>query len=164
MLGPSAFVILDRFGHDGYLAWALVYPLCLGLVFGAIRQTIVFQQPRHARFALCGGNAREDHRQLDIHRRGQTRHQMERLEHETDLFAAHPGLLLVIQVGDIPAIQQVGSGTRAIQQTDQIQQSGLARAGWPHDGNIVTGRDVQVDTAQRGNLLVADLECATDFF
>lgn len=36
MLGPSAFVILDRFGHDGYLAWALLYPLALGLVFGLI--------------------------------------------------------------------------------------------------------------------------------
>ena len=36
MLGPSAFVILDRFGHDGYLAWALLYPLTLGLVFGMI--------------------------------------------------------------------------------------------------------------------------------
>ena len=36
MLGPSAFVILDKFGHDGYLAWALVYPLALGLVFGAL--------------------------------------------------------------------------------------------------------------------------------
>lgn len=36
MLGPSAFVILDRFGHDGYLAWALLYPLLLGLIFGTI--------------------------------------------------------------------------------------------------------------------------------
>ncbi len=36
MLGPSAFVILDKFGHNGYLAWALLYPLILGLVFGFI--------------------------------------------------------------------------------------------------------------------------------
>jgi ABC-2 type transport system permease protein len=36
MLGPSAFVILDKFGHDGYLAWAILYPLALGLVFSAI--------------------------------------------------------------------------------------------------------------------------------
>lgn len=36
MLGPSAFVILDRFGHGGYLAWALIYPLVLGLIFGAL--------------------------------------------------------------------------------------------------------------------------------
>jgi ABC-2 type transport system permease protein len=36
MLGPSAFVILDTFGTTGYLAWALLYPLTLGLLLGAI--------------------------------------------------------------------------------------------------------------------------------
>ena len=36
MLGPSAFVILDTFGYNGYLAWALLYPLLLGLVFGTV--------------------------------------------------------------------------------------------------------------------------------
>lgn len=36
MLGPSAFVILDAFGTTGYFAWALLYPLALGLVLGAI--------------------------------------------------------------------------------------------------------------------------------
>lgn len=36
MLGPSAFVILDAFGSQGYLAWALLYPLTLGLLLGAL--------------------------------------------------------------------------------------------------------------------------------
>ncbi len=36
MLGPSAFVILDTLGYNGYLAWALLYPLLLGLVFGTV--------------------------------------------------------------------------------------------------------------------------------
>jgi ABC-2 type transport system permease protein len=31
MLGPSSFVILDAFGRAGYIAWALLYPLVLGL-------------------------------------------------------------------------------------------------------------------------------------
>jgi len=30
LLGPSAFVILDRFGHAGYLAWAVLYPVVVG--------------------------------------------------------------------------------------------------------------------------------------
>ena len=30
LLGPSAWVILDLFGHVGYLIWALVYPVALG--------------------------------------------------------------------------------------------------------------------------------------
>lgn len=36
MLGPSAFVILDAFGHNGYLAWALLYPVALGVITGGI--------------------------------------------------------------------------------------------------------------------------------
>lgn len=31
LLGPSAYVILDTFGHSGYIAWALLYPGMLGL-------------------------------------------------------------------------------------------------------------------------------------
>jgi ABC-2 type transport system permease protein len=32
LLGPSAYVILDNFGQKGYLAWAVVYPVVLGLL------------------------------------------------------------------------------------------------------------------------------------
>jgi ABC-2 type transport system permease protein len=31
LLGPAAFVILDAFGHTGYLAYALAYPTLLGV-------------------------------------------------------------------------------------------------------------------------------------
>jgi ABC-2 type transport system permease protein len=36
LLGPSAFVIIDRFGHWGYLAWAALYPVGLGSVCAAL--------------------------------------------------------------------------------------------------------------------------------
>lgn len=36
LLGPSAFVILDRFGYHGYFAWAILYPTLLGLLLGVI--------------------------------------------------------------------------------------------------------------------------------
>src|SRR3989338_2288256 len=87
---------------------------------------------------------------------------MERLEYEADFFAADFGLLLVGQVGNVPAIQPVSAGTRAIQQADQIEQGGFTGTGRPHDRNIIARRDVQVDAAQRGNLLIADRETAAD--
>ncbi len=31
LLGPSAYVILDNFGRTGYLIWAMVYPIFIGL-------------------------------------------------------------------------------------------------------------------------------------
>jgi ABC-2 type transport system permease protein len=36
LLGPSAFVILDSFGREGYLAWALGYPVVLGSLSAAL--------------------------------------------------------------------------------------------------------------------------------
>ncbi len=36
LLGSSAYVILDHFGRNGYIAWALIYPLTLGGVFAVI--------------------------------------------------------------------------------------------------------------------------------
>ncbi|MFK5968968.1 MAG: ABC transporter permease subunit [Candidatus Marithrix sp.] len=35
MLGPTAYVILDLFGHTGYLIWSFAYPLLLGTIFAA---------------------------------------------------------------------------------------------------------------------------------
>jgi len=32
LLGPSAYVILDLFGRIGYLSWAMIYPVILGLL------------------------------------------------------------------------------------------------------------------------------------
>ena len=36
LLGPTAFIILDFFGHTGYLAWALVYPVLVGTLCATI--------------------------------------------------------------------------------------------------------------------------------
>ncbi len=36
LLGPSAYVILDHFGGNGYIIWALVYPALLGIVTASI--------------------------------------------------------------------------------------------------------------------------------
>jgi ABC-2 type transport system permease protein len=35
LLGPSAYVILDFFGKTGYILWALVYPVIVGLISAA---------------------------------------------------------------------------------------------------------------------------------
>lgn len=36
LLGPASYVILDHFGVQGYVAWAMAYPVALGLVMAAI--------------------------------------------------------------------------------------------------------------------------------
>ena len=36
LLGPSAYLILDNFGHTGYLLWAMLYPIALGFGFSGL--------------------------------------------------------------------------------------------------------------------------------
>jgi len=143
-------------------ALALPAGKLVGAMIGAICQAVILQQLRDACLAFGGSNARQHQRQLDVHRGRQARHQMERLEHEADLLAAHSGLLHVAQRGDVATIQPVGARTRPVQQAYQIKQCRFAGAGRPHDRDIIARRDVQVDAAQRGDLLVADRETAAD--
>ncbi len=36
LLGPSAYVILDLFGRAGYLAWAIIYPIFIGIATASL--------------------------------------------------------------------------------------------------------------------------------
>lgn len=36
LLGPTAYVILDRFSADGYIAWAVLYPIAFGSLAASI--------------------------------------------------------------------------------------------------------------------------------
>ena len=36
LLGPASYVILDNFGVKGYVGWAMIYPIALGLVLAAL--------------------------------------------------------------------------------------------------------------------------------
>lgn len=36
LLGPAAYIILDTFGHVGYMLWALIYPLVIGTACAAL--------------------------------------------------------------------------------------------------------------------------------
>ncbi len=36
LLGPTAFVILDRFSVEGYIAWAMLYPIAFGSLAAAL--------------------------------------------------------------------------------------------------------------------------------
>ena len=36
LLGPASYVILDNFGVNGYVVWAMAYPAALGLAVGGL--------------------------------------------------------------------------------------------------------------------------------
>ena len=123
-----------------------------------VAQPQLRQQPLHPGFALFCWNPRQHQRQGYVLLCSETRHQVEHLEHETDLPVAYPGLLMVVQTGDVLAVEPVGPRGRPIQQPEQIQQGGLAGPRGPHDGDIGPRLDVQANIVQGVHGLIADPE------
>src|SRR3569623_1048107 len=114
------------------------------------------------RLAFGRRDAFQHQRQLDVLRRSQARHQVERLEHETDLLAAYARPLGLGQVGDVGPVQFVASAVGAVEQADDVQQGGFARARGAHDGYVFARCDVEADAIERAHFLVAHAEHAGD--
>jgi hypothetical protein len=64
-------------------------------MIGAGTQPIALNQCSNALFTLFHRNTRQHHWQFDILRRSEARHEMERLENESDFFATHMSLLFI---------------------------------------------------------------------
>ena len=96
-----------------------------------------------------------DQRQLDVVERRRARQQIERLEHEADLFVADPRQLVVVHLADLFAVQQVRALARRVEAADEIHERRLARPGRPHDGDVLAALDGNRHAAQGVNLLRA---------
>ena len=88
-------------------------------------------------------------RQQHVLQRRPVRQQMEGLEDEPDPAAAQRGPVPVAQPARVQAVQQVAARGRRVEQAEQVQQRGLARAGRPGHRHVVTRLDDQVGRAQR---------------
>ena len=71
-------------------------------------------------------------------------------------------LLFGRQRRDVAALEQVAAGGRAIEQAEQVQQRGLARARRAHHRDVFAGLDAQVELVQRVHFAVAEPEHAFD--
>ncbi len=83
---------------------------------------------------------------------------MKELEHETDFPLSRIGELVVRHGGRLDIAEPVLAGCRTIEQPEHVQQRGLAGSGRAHEGDVFTRANSQVNTVQRPNQLVADLE------
>ena len=62
------------------------------------------------------------------------------------------GKLPVIQGGQLNILEQKPAAGRVIQPAHDVQQRGLATAGWPQQDYDFPSRDVEVQATQRMNL------------
>ena len=94
------------------------------------------------------GLAGELERQGDVLQRRHGRHQVERLEDDADVAAAHERQRVLAEMGEIVSGDADGAGRGALQSGHDHQQRGLAGAAGTDDGDRLAWRDVDVDAAQ----------------
>lgn len=90
-----------------------------------------------------------EERDLDILGDGQFGDQVERLEHESDLLAAHARELVVAEALDRASVEFVSPRGRTVEAAEEVHERRLARAGSPHDRDVLAARDVEVDRTKR---------------
>lgn len=91
----------------------------------------------------CDRATGQDERQCDVLLGRQRRDEVERLEDEADVLAAHQGTCGVAESADRVAGQPDLSAGDLAESGDHVHQSGLARSGRAHDGGELLS--VQVD-------------------
>ena len=83
-------------------------------------------QRLHGTLGPLGGVARVDQGHLDVVERRRTRNQVEALEDEADPPVADQRQLVVVQVGDVDAVEDVGALGGLVEAADQVHQRRLA--------------------------------------
>ena len=93
----------------------------------------------------------DEHRQPDVFSRGEGWEQVVELEDEADLAAAQAGELVVAQLGERLVVEVDLAGGRDIQPAKQVEQGGLAGAGWPHDGDEFAALNGKINGIEGGD-------------
>ena len=91
---------------------------------------------------------RVQQRQLHVFDRGGARQQVEPLEHESDLPVADRRQLVVREMRDVAAVQQIASAGRAIEAAQDVHERRLSRAGRSDHGDELAAADVERDAAE----------------
>src|SRR5258707_4778429 len=79
----------------------------------------------------------------------QVGHQVELLKDEADFFGAVTNQVVLRKFGQVPPVDDYVARGQRIQAAENIDQGGLAGAGWPHQRDPFAGLDVEGDAVQR---------------
>ena len=114
---------------------------------GAVGKTDECQRRAGAAQPLGGRQVGQQQRQLDIALGGQHRQQVVGLEDEADVARAPAGEIGVAQPVDRQALDLDAARGRPVEAADQVEERALARSGRPHQRDVVTAGDVEVEEA-----------------
>jgi hypothetical protein len=131
-------------------------------VLGPVTDIHPFQNIIHHAFALSGFYAQICEGKFHILVDVQFVYQVKTLEHKSQLALAYAGTFLFFQIRHFLPKQLITALRRIIQQTEYIQQSGLATAGRPHNGYKLSLFDFEVYVIQCYRLYFRSTEYFTD--
>ena len=94
-------------------------------------------------------------RQQQVFLDGQSRDQVEKLKHETDMTAAEKGAFDLVQTGYNPIIDTDGAGVGQVDAAEQVQQGGFAGAGLAEQGNELATVDIQIQVGEDDSSVIA---------
>ena len=147
-----------RIGHDragdGH-ALLLATRQFGGFMRGAVVQADQLQGDRCVLAPLCGGEAGQHQRQLDVPLGGEHRHQVVELEDEADVRGAPARKLVGAEAVDPLSLDPHAAAGRRIQPADEVEQGRLARARRTHESHELALSYVEVDVMQHLHLLLA---------
>lgn len=102
--------------------------------------------------AFATGQAGEEEREFDVFEGGQYRDEVESLEDETDVVVAPFRELGFGEVGDVDFVDVAVAAGGAVNAGNDMEERAFARAARAHEGDELTGGDVDRDVVEGGDL------------
>src|SRR5439155_19253786 len=90
-------------------------------------------------------------RQLDVGQRARARDQVVALEDEADLAVAKVREVVLVEVANVDAVDQVATAGGYVQAAEDVHQCALPAARAAHDRDEVAAMDLQRDLVQRAH-------------
>jgi hypothetical protein len=156
LVGEDDGGLVDQGAGDGD-ALALAAGELVWFVHHAGAEADGFEDVFGAGGAGGGGGAVVDKGKLDVVERGGAGEKVEGLEDEAYLFVADTGEFVVVELGDVVAVEPVFALRGGVEAADEVHQRGFAGAGGSHDRDVLVVADAEVDATQGVDLLVAHL-------
>ena len=100
--------------------------------------------------AACRSTPVSESGKRDVLRDRQIRQNVERLEDEAHAVAPKRGQRIVVERGELDAVDRDRARVGAVEPGHEIEQRGLADARLAHHGDEVAGRELEIDVAEDG--------------
>lgn len=123
------------------------------IMVAAMVKLKAFKELRDSGIQLCFVDVMESSKdgKKDVLLCRQRRNQIERLEDHADVLSSEQRQLMVVERGEIRAVDNDVAGCRLRKSRNEMEKRGLAGAAWTHDGEKLALRDIKRQAVNGGD-------------